>query len=131
MGSSQATPEEEIASHTKRFEKLLARKLNVHSPRAVFGIEPGTELVIYDFGGLLPGTDLMERNARELVKWAEDNPSSLVVVVSGFTYQRYVWIEMEDRGLTQIPNITCDDVFEREEHGQKDVIPEWWKAGLK
>lgn len=133
MGSGSHTPEEEIAQHTNRFSALLGRPLSVHTPRSPHGIEVGTELVIYDFGGMLPGCgDLIDSNTRELVKWAQDNSSGLVVVVSGFAWSRYIKQELEDNNLLDIPNITCDDFFEKEESGHKSwPIPEWWKAGLK
>lgn len=133
MGIGSKTPEEEIAQHTERFTDLLERPLVVHTPRAPYGIETGTELVIYDFGGLLPGaTGLIESHTRSIVQWAQDNPSALVVVVSGFTWNHYIKQELEDHGLLDIPNITCDDFFEKEENPSKDwPIPMWWKASLK
>lgn len=69
----------------------------------------------------MPGSSLMEDNARHIVKWAEDHPNAIVVVVSGFTYRNYIEVEMEENDMT-LPNIVCDD-------GKRDlcdVLPDWW-----
>ena len=132
MGVGGKTPEEEIQQHTERFSELLGRPLAVHTPRGPHGIEVGTELVIYDFGGLLPGCGgLIDSHTREIVRWAQDHSSGLVVVVSGFTWSHYIRQELEEHNLLDILNITCDDFFEKEENAGKDwPIPEWWMAGL-
>lgn len=123
-GCGEYTPQDEIRQHTEHFTEMLERPLKVHAPAGPHGIEAGTELVIFDFGGMLPGTSLMEDFARAIVKWAEEHPSALVIVVSEFTWNRYVEYEMKDRGLTGLPNITHGLDFEEQ-------VPEWWIAGLK
>lgn len=126
MGSSIATADEEVINHTEYFSSMLERPLNVHTPRHALEIEAGTELVIFDFGGMMPGCDsLISSNARALFKWAQDNPNGLVVIVSWFTWMRYIEAEMEDLGLTLV-NITHSDRDDFDE-----LVPEWWRAGLK
>lgn len=120
MGSSLASPEEEIAQHTKNFQKLLPEyDLKISTPRCVMP-DLSADLVIYDFGGMMPGTSLMEDNSRQIVRWAADHPSSLVIVPSTYTYGAYVKPEMEALGLTDIRNIVLDD-------GSLDnPIPSWF-----
>jgi len=122
MGTARYTPEEEIAQHVERFNELLSPdRIEVHTPDHPSLIEPGTELVIYDFGGLLPGCDDMIRShVRSLIDWAENHPSALVLVVSYFTFSGSVQPEMEGLGLI-LPNIVCDDIT-----GEEGPIPEWW-----
>jgi hypothetical protein len=139
MGSGwgEVTPEQEVETLTARFSELVApAELDVYEPKHAgegkYGIQPGTELVLYDFGGLMPGSSLMEDNARQIVKWAEDHPSSLVVVVSLFTFTHFVEIEVRERGLDELPNVVCDVT-------EGTPIPEWfapsqpigskWKVG--
>lgn len=126
MGSGGMTREEEIAEHVRYFSSMLECQLNVHTPNLALEIEPGTELVIFDFGGMMPGADsLVTSNARALFKWAQDNPSGLVVVISWFTWMRYLENEMEDLGL-KLVNVTHSNLDNFDE-----LVPEWWRAGLK
>lgn len=129
MGGGGRTQEDEIAEHTERFGRLLApAKLKVYTPfhaeEGGHGLGPGTELVIYDYGGLMPGSSLMENNARAIIKWAENHSNGLVVVVSSFTYSNFIRIEMEQQGL-ELFNIVCDDSWA--EDAEEKLIPEWFK----
>jgi hypothetical protein len=123
------TPEMEVEAHTKKYsEYLYPAKLNVYSP---WGISPeelkeGTDLILYDYGGLLPGTSLMEDNSRRLVEYAENHPSCLIVVVSEFTYRNYVALEVEDRGL-KLVNLVCEDYFGIVGDSGDLVIPDWFR----
>lgn len=113
--------EEEIAEHKRVFTELLKpAEVSFQELHTFYQVRPGTDLVVYDYGGLMPGNDLMESNAREVVRWAQDNPTSLIVVVSAFTYRNFVQVDMEDNGLDLI-NIVCDD------GKNDDPIPKWWR----
>lgn len=130
MGGGGRTAEEEIEAHKERFGELvkparLAPYQACHASDGEYGIRENTELVIYDYGGLMPGTSLMEDNARAIVNWAESHPNCLVVIVSTFTYQNLIEIEMQHRGLT-LPNIVQDDPWQEE-----SPIPKWFMAGIK
>jgi len=113
MGSGELTDRDEIAEHKRNYTKFLkphkAEFYRAYSPYpGEHGIRDGTDLVIYDFGGMLPGcSDLLESNARELVRWAAEHPSCLVVVASKFTYQSQIEVEMRERDLV-LPNIVLD-----------------------
>jgi hypothetical protein len=141
-GFGEFTPEDEIEEHTKRFSEFAApAKLKVYAPKSTYpgSIEVGTDLVIYDFGGIGPGaTGLMSGNARHLLQWAQDNPNSLVVIVSEFTYRNYVKIEAEDSGLVgELHNIVVDDTGFEDWNGKIDPwyrgkdryspFPEWFE----
>lgn len=119
MGSGDREPEDEVREHTERFNVLLAPdSLLVHTPVTPADIEPRTELVLYDFGGFLPGAeDTVRHNVRAMIRWAEDHSSALVIIVSGFTFTNWIGPEMEELGLT-LPNIIEDNC--------DNPIPEWW-----
>ncbi len=108
-GFGETTPEMEVKQHIDRYSELLSPCKLKWERKMCADFPPGTDLVIYDFGGMMPGaTDLVASNARSLIRWAQDNPSSLAIVASSFTYQNSIVYEMEDLGLT-LPNIICDD----------------------
>jgi len=120
-GFGDYSPEMEAANHLKTYKELLKpaelKAIRVWTPGS---IEPGTDLLIYDFGGMMPGTDLMDSNAHSAVQWAKDNPNSLLVVVSRFTYDQYIKYELEELGL-DLFNVIVDD-------GKEDPIPQWFRA---
>lgn len=135
-GFGDVTPEMEIKEHKERFTEFATpAKLDVYTPSSTYpgDLKPGTDLLIYDFGGVGPGCEgLMTGNARHLVRWAADNPSSLVVIVSTFSYDRYVKYEAEDMGLLDLHNIVVDcsmgdekDPWYRNE--RYSPFPEWFE----
>lgn len=122
MGSSMASPEEEIAEHKKRFSEILeGYSLKFSEPKAVLsGLL--ADLVVYDFGGLMPGNSLMEDNSRAVVQWASDHPSALVVVASSHTFGAYVKPEMQALGLDKVKNVI--DYYEGD---VDELIPAWFR----
>ena len=62
----------------------------------------------------------MESNAHSAVAWAKDNPDSLLMVVSGFTYEHYIRYELDELGL-DLHNVEVDDAK------REDPIPEWFR----
>ena len=143
MGSMFESPEEQIAFQTKTFEEELGVKLDVHTPQNFGQIEVGTDLVLFDFGGMMMGNSLAEDNSRRLVRWAEDNPNSLVVVISDFTFDRAFRYEIAnhlfdgdeinvpaswqkpdgERHKTPVHNITV-------EHWGENFIPDWFRKAI-
>lgn len=119
MGTSMASSEEEIAEHKRRFSLILSDfELEFVTPRCVMP-DMVADLVIYDFGGMMPGTSLMEDNSRAVIKWAGDHPSSLVVVVSSYTFCAYIRPELLALGLTEILNVIPDNYDD-------DTLPGWF-----
>ena len=141
MGSmfGERTLEDEIKQHIEDFSELLApAKLKVYTPYSCYpgDIQPGTELVLFDYGGMLPGTDMAEKNSWHLVTWAADNPNALVVVVSVFTYGGVIEHELEQRGMTSMHNIVprhwtpkIEDFDTPREHQPEgwECIPQWFR----
>jgi hypothetical protein len=122
MGVGGLTPEQEIEQHKIKFSALIyPLELEIIDSSFSPVIPDGTELVIYDFGGMLPGTSLMEDNARYVVKWASDHPNSLVVVVSDYTYNVYIKQEMIDLGMDDLYNIILDS------YKIDDPLPKWFR----
>jgi hypothetical protein len=125
MGCGWHTPEEEIESHIKYASSALDATLDWYQIHCIGPsyIKPGTELVIFDFGGMSCGNYLMACNSRELIKWALDHPDALVLVASGFTYSNGVQCEMEALGFAKLPNVIDAGCISDE------IIPEWFKTG--
>lgn len=135
FASSVMSLEDEIKMRVDEFERLLGRRLKVYKPSSFYdeAIKPRTQLVLFDYGGVMPGNDLMDANSRRLVRWAADHPSALVAVVSQFTYNRAVKYEIDDymrdvrhddSGAT-LPNVIVRDI------GDDHIkIPDWFTKGL-
>jgi hypothetical protein len=142
IGSLSESVEEQIEREREFFEEELGVKLDVHTPQNVHQIQVGTELVLFDWGGAhFSGKD----HSRDLLRWAEDNPSSLVVVISDFTYDRAFRIAIAealseageadvavsaswsksagDRYKTPIHNVVV-------EHALENFIPAWFRKSV-
>ena len=109
MGSMIETPDQQVENLTKQYKELLApntlKITRLYSPI----IPEGTDLLLYDFGGMLPGcSDLLESNARAIMSWAYDHPKFLAVIVSSWTYELQFAEEAQRMGL-DTENIVCYD----------------------
>jgi hypothetical protein len=110
--------------------KLLApATLDIYTPASVYHeqLRDSTDLIIYDFGGLLPGTSLMEDNSRRLIEWALDHPSCCIIVESTFTYNHYVKYEMIEKGLDSVHNICVNDFMLEEDNQPGFPVPQWFR----
>ena len=124
MGTSMQTAAEEIEEHKKNFTEIMKDfDLQFSTPRAVMP-DLSADLVIYDFGGVMPGNTLMEDNSREIVKWASDHPSSMVVVASSHTFGAYVKPEMQALGMDKVKNII--DYYDGD---PDEAICAWFREG--
>lgn len=92
MGSADTSPEEEVQETIRHFlelgvpVELLAWSFSFH----VINDFPGTDMVILDYGGVMPGCgDMVTGQIRDVWKWAQDHPGKLVVVYSSFTWAMY------------------------------------------
>lgn len=100
FGAMDKDGDDEIADHVETFSKMLApHRLVVSMPKYVDDAKLRADLVIFDFGGMSIGNDLMADNSRRLLRWAQDHPSSLIVVASTFTYAQGLEPEMRELGL--------------------------------
>lgn len=99
MGWSGATAEEEVASYKAQLAAWLPQfQLAIHEGRDAGDLRE-SDLVVYDYGGMSPGSGLMESNARHLLRWIEDHPCALVLVPSSFTYRNYLRSDLAEQGL--------------------------------
>ena len=101
VGWSGATAEQEVAQHKAWFTELLPQfDLSFYTPRGA-EFEEGTDLVVFDFGGMIHGFGggLADSNSRALIRYAQDHPNCLVLVVSLMSYRDSVLYEMEELGL--------------------------------
>src|ERR1700684_552992 len=66
-GFGEVGPEEEIEEHKKDFAELLyPAALDAYTPYGMSEsqIKQGTDLIIFDYGGMMPGNSLMADNSR-------------------------------------------------------------------
>jgi hypothetical protein len=109
-GFGEVGPEEEIEEHKKDFAELLyPAVLDSYTPYGMSEAEvkQGTDLIIFDYGGMMPGNSLMEDNSRRLIEFAQNHSSTLCVVVSTFTWRNAIQYEMEELGLGELHNVVC------------------------
>jgi hypothetical protein len=131
MGSIMSSYEEEVEGLVRDFsEMLFPAKLNVYKPMYVYPseIKDGTDLILFDFGGMTMGNSLMEDNSRRLIEYARDHESTLCVVVSSFTWSCSIRYELESLELTGLPNLTCR-FWMGDDRGPDDFdpIPLWFR----
>lgn len=123
MGCGDASPEDERRELREKFTELLqAHPLEFYDEHGL-NIRPCTDILLYDFGGILPGCDdLLLSNARHLVAWCRENPNSLAIVVSSFTYRHQIQYELEEEGL-DLPNVINWE--------ETPEIPAWFLEGKR
>ena len=114
-----------IMDYAKRGVRLSVRKL-----ASVFLSEEaeGSDLILFDWGGMALGNSLMEHQLRALVQYAEDHPSTLIAIRSAMCADSLRY-DLEDEKLPALPNVIVD-VPERAGFAPPD-LPEWWLKGLK
>jgi hypothetical protein len=97
------TPEEEVEQLKREFSEAFENPIRFYRAMTARpgagGIEPGTDIVLFDFGGMFMGNDLMGENSRKLLRWLEDNPNSLGIITSSFTWQNGIENELRDLGF--------------------------------
>ncbi len=136
LGGSE-TPEDQIEREKNLFEEELGVKLDIHAPRNIGEIEDGTDLVLFDYGGMVPGRSLAEDNSRRLVRWASDHPATLVIIISVFTYDRVFRNAIGKHLKDSVPPY-FDSKPEGEKHRtpvhniviecwRENFIPEWFR----
>lgn len=124
MGCLNKTPEQELEDHKKDFAELLRpAKCKFYRMTSSGDIKPGTHAVVFDYGGMCGmGSDgLVGSESRSLLRWAQDNPSSLLIVATAFTYSHTIRYELDELGLN-LPNVVCRASID------EDPIPFWFRA---
>lgn len=77
------------------------------------------EMIVFDWGAMSLGNDLLGHQIRTLTRWAEDHQSALVIIRSMLSWNE-LQNEIENEQLPTLPNMICDD-------GRMQV-PAWWLA---
>lgn len=132
VGCYSKTPEEEIKEHKKEYRGFLKpAKLEFYRIHSVYPgeIKPGTELVLFDYGGIGTfGNDMMENNARHIIQYALDNPNCLIIFVSSYAWDYMGKYIIQDFGYHQLPNI----VIAKGQLAWNDGlhIPEWFRNSV-
>ena len=75
------------------------------------------EMIVFDWGGMSLGNDLLGHQIRTLTRWAEDHPSALVIIRSMLSWNE-LQNEIRDERLPSLPNLIVDD--------GRLQIPAWW-----
>ena len=119
-GATGRSPEKEFNELLLVYEqdydlKLDARRADVFDPAEA----DRAEMILFDWGGMSLGNDLLGHQVRALLPWAEDHPSALVIIRSMLSWQ-YLQDEIEEEQLPALPNVIYDDG-----HMQ---VPAWWLA---
>lgn len=123
--------DEEYAALCVRYKKFLA-PIKV-KPQHLDAFTPavGTNLVLFDYGGMMPGSEgLITFNCREVLKWAEDNPKSMVIVTSVCTWDWYFSRVAEEMGFRNsdgwdLKNVDLDNGLDG------DPLPTWFKEQFR
>ena len=119
-GGGGRSVEEEFSDIVRIYEEDFHLKLNATLSHA---FNPATadrsELVIFDWGGMNYGNDLLAHQMRALIRWTEDHPSTLVIIRSMLSWT-YLQGEVEASELPRLPNVI-------EDNGRM-TMPSWWLA---
>ncbi len=127
LGCLGKSPDSEYEDHKKDFAELLRpARCSFYRMANEGEIKPGTDVVVFDYGGMcgVGSDDMIAGVSRALIKWAEDNPSSLLIVATAFTYSHAVRYELDVLGLN-LPNVVCRASI------NEDPIPFWFRAQSK
>lgn len=111
MGGGGKTAEEEYEDLKKSVIKAVKNPVIFEESRMVHRIKEGSDIVVFDFGGLMPGTNLGTDQSRALIQYAQDHPSTLILIISDFTFTRFIQPEMDDLGLKELRNVKLWSTF--------------------
>lgn len=121
----EVTDDQEIAEHVKDYSELMRpHTLDWYKMDSMADVKVGTKLLLFDYGGMMGfgSGDLVGSIARSVLRWASDHPSSLVVVMSDFTYRNTIRYELEEMGLSLHNVVVRQSINE-------DPIPYWFRFG--
>ena len=143
-GFGEVTPEMEVKRHIKVYKETLGCSLKHYVVNNCEEIQPGTKLLLFDYGGVGLGNSLGEWAAKSLVRFAQNNPETLCIIVSSFTWSHYVqWAinelldlndyNWDEKPYEQIPNlIPAPRKFSYEENLNelKRYTPFWFATNV-
>ena len=121
MSGPDTTQDDELQQIVRSYEdehglKLEATLANVFDPAEA----ERAEMIVFDWGGMSQGNDLLGHQIRGLTRWAEDHPSALLIIRSMLSWNE-LQDEIRDEQIPALPNVIRDDGRMR--------IPGWWLAG--
>lgn len=106
VGGCGQTGEEETEQIKQHVQLALKGRAVVFKTCDTMSPHLKTDLLVFDYGGMANGySSPFWDYCRKVVKWAEDHPSSLVVIGSSFTYDNGIQrellksIDVEDDGI--------------------------------
>jgi hypothetical protein len=101
MGYGNVTDDDEYVAHCHvlRTEVLPDFDLTIERRFCFDEAAVDADLVVFDFGGMMPGSNLLGDNSRRLARWISDHPSALVVIPSTFTYRNGLQDELAELHL--------------------------------
>lgn len=98
-GSLDQSGDEEREIYKKNLARLFPKRELVFTDKQHVDDDIDADLVVFDYGGVSTGNDLLTSNSRRLMRWLQDHPSSLVVIGSRFTYRQGIYYELADLDL--------------------------------
>jgi hypothetical protein len=127
IGRLGKTSEEEVVELQRETKELFPEcQLSFHRCVHVSEVQVGTDLFLFDFGGMSMAYGsgaLIQDNSRGLIRWCEDNPNSLALVMSSFTYENCLEYELKELGFAGLPNL----LNWHQRYSEPDIqIPEWF-----
>lgn len=128
FGSMGCTAEEQRDKDIKFFEEGVFDekiKLDWYNITKPSDFKRGTELLLFDYGGMGFGSSVGELGldmSRRMLEIAQENPKCLIVVTSSFTYDHAIHPLLNEIGLATLPNVREQFPGNRED----ERIPAWW-----
>ena len=120
ISGADTTQEDEFKQIIGTYEEDHGLKLDATQARVFDPTEAErAEMIVFDWGGMSLGNDLLEHQIRGLTRWAENHPSALVIIRSMLSWNE-LQDEIRDEHLPARPNVIQDDGRMR--------IPAWWGA---
>jgi hypothetical protein len=127
IGCFGKTDEQEVEELQQETKEIFPKcRLSFHRCHNVSEVKVGTDLFLFDFGGMSMGYGtgaLIQDNSRGLIQWCQDNPGSLALVMSSFTYENCLAYELRQLGFDALPNLLN---WRRIYDEPEPQIPEWF-----
>lgn len=98
-GGGMRTGDEELEDHKRNLARVFSRRDVRFETPSYMPENLAADLVVFDFGGMSLGNDLLASNSRTLARWMQDHSSALVFVASTYTYRLGLQYELRELGL--------------------------------